>query len=228
MINRDDERGLLLSPALPTLGRRLLMALILYLFAESLGFFFLAALAFSVLLIPWIMLRSQQIRPAVTSPDSIRAHFPLVCLIRGAEFLIGGVICFGIALIGLGFLLQINPFQQHPVFSPLFSIPMLVIMLLVGAYLVVKLIKGLLTPGLPILQAFRRVDANSITTFAFIFAAFVAHDVYHFLPPSKLGARDVPPTFGGSVLDRDFLWILVFWLAWFSAKALVRRVLKLN
>jgi len=38
----------------------------------------------------------------------------------------------------------------------------------------------------------------------------------------------VPPTFGGSVLDRDFLWILVFWLVWFSAKALVRRVLKLN
>ncbi len=77
-------------------------------------------------------------------------------------------------------------------------------------------------------ENFMRVNANSIGNFAFIFAAFAAHDFYQLMPaPSFHPAYERTNEFT-PFLNRDFLWLIVFWALWKYLKVLLARLLELN
>lgn len=200
------------------------MLLIFYLLA----YLMLAVLAFSVFLIPWVMLRERKLRPEVISLDSARRHFLLVYLICGTEWLILGALLSMLALMTWGLFLQINPFSRPPGMSLGFSVGVLAIMLLLVAYFISRAIHWFPMGRASLLSGFRNLTVNSVSDFAFVFAAFVAHDLYHFLPPSNHAAGHEPANPAALFLERDMLWVIVFWCVWRSTKSLLVGLLRLK
>jgi hypothetical protein len=198
----------------------------MFLIFSILGYLIAAILALSMFLVPWLMMRQPKSLPAVVSPDSIRRHLGLVFLIRGVEFLICASFLLFLSLIALGLFLVNNPFNRPPAFTPFFSIPLLILMLLLSAYFFSRLISNFSDIRQKFFREIGRVNANSVGTFAFIFAYFVAHDAYHFLPSNLVAGHKVMPTI--PFFDRDILWIPIFWGVWYLSKALLLRLLELN
>jgi hypothetical protein len=92
----------------------------------------------------------------VISPDSVRKHIAMIWLIRAGEAFIIGPLLFLALMIGLGFVISINPFKPQapplveipgqPVASEIYSVIMCIIILGVGLFIGRKLIDRHLWP----------------------------------------------------------------------------------
>ncbi len=185
----------------------------------------IAMLIGSVTLLVMVMRqRKRDLITTIISPDSIRKHLALVCLVRGVELLVAVVILAFIVLIFSGSLLVIDPWRAHPGLSKAYAITVMIAVPL------------LLVTTLVVLPAWRRqwsweggffrnvlrVDSNSVSTFAFVFAALGAHDFYQLWP-----YRNSAPLNPYPFLNREILWIFVFFGLWHGIKNLLLRILEM-
>lgn len=162
---------------------------------------------------------------AAVSPEVARKHLPLICLISVPQVLLVAALLALAAGIFLGFLLSINPFHRQSAYSEAFSIVMWIITLLVAAAVIVKSIERHRKSEARFLRDMLRVNANSVSTFAFIFAAFASHDVYQLMPRWEPQPHT---TLLMHFLNREFLWIAVFFLGRSCVITFLMRVLELN
>jgi hypothetical protein len=186
--------------------------------------FIVAAVVFALVMLLIALLRPK-LRPTVVSPEVAQKHVPVICLIRGAEGLILVPLALFVVLIGAGFLSQFNPFSPAQNSNVYFSFVMLGLVLFVGAFFIARTVNRIRKADPPRFPNFWRVTENSISTFAFIFAAFAAHDVYQLMPDWKPQPH-MPLLM--PFLNRHFLWIVVFFLGRSCALTILRRVLELN
>jgi hypothetical protein len=169
--------------------------------------------------------RRRDLVPAIISGDSIQRHLPLVCLVRGAELLVAVTILGLIMLIFGGSLISVDPFRAHPGLSKAYAIAVMIAVPL------------LLVTTLVVLPAWRRqwsweggffrdvlrVDTHSVSTFAFLFAAFAAHDFYQLWP-----FRISTPVHLNPLLDRELLWFFVFYGLWRGTQSLLLHILEMR
>jgi len=167
-------------------------------------------------------MRRQNEPVAAVSSESAQKHLALIYLIRAGEAFIMVPILLVVLLIGFGIIFGADHFLVFIV---------LVSFLLVGAWRIAKepdRFSKIFRPFQEMKAKFQHVNANNIGNFAFIFAAFAAHDVYQLMPAKPF---KVDPGTSGllmSFLHRDSLWIFVFLGLWIYLKALLGRLLELN
>jgi hypothetical protein len=179
----------------------------------------------------FMILRNGRTRREVTviSSDAARKHIALVWLIRAGEALFVGPLLLLALMIGFGFVVSINPFQRQPVYGAVYSVVMLIIVLVVSTFLIGSARHRFLKfDSRDLILKFQRVTSNSVSNFSFVFAALSAHDVYQLmlakLPKSIPGISQALLPF----LDRNLLWIFIFWGLWRLTYAVLLRVLELN
>ena len=163
--------------------------------------------------------------PAVVSPGVARKHLALIYLVRLPQILLAIVIGTLFSLMFLGFLLPLNPFHHQSALHEVFSVLMWIIVLLVVAAIAGKAIDRHRKSETRFLRGILRVDANSISTFALFFAALTAHDLYQLMPAWKPGPH---MSLYMHFLNRDFLWIIVFFLGRSCIITILNRVLELD
>jgi hypothetical protein len=157
---------------------------------------FLAVTGIALAVVASMRSSSRNAIPAVVSPEAARRHRAVIYLIRGTEIAVAAPILALIALIGLGFFLSINPFRNQTAGSEAYSVIMLIAFLVVVAGIVAKSIVRYRNFGWSAVFRnvnFLKVDTNSVSNFAFFFAAFAAHDLYHYLPPTNHTAGHQAP-----------------------------------
>jgi hypothetical protein len=162
------------------------------------------------------------------SPQSFRKHLALVCLVCFPQILLAAALLTLGFLIVLGFLLSLNPFLHHSTSGEVYSVIMWIITLLLAAAIIAKSIDRHRRDGTTIFRNVLRVDTNSVSTFALIFAGFLSHDLYHFMPATTPASMHQHPGLVGVFFDRELLSCLVFWLGWYSIKAVLVYLLEMK
>jgi hypothetical protein len=193
----------------------------------SVMLFIVTAIGFALAMIVAARLFRRNI-PTPVSPDVARKHVPLVCLICWPQIVVA-VALFALAtLIVLGFLLSINPFQRQSAYSEAYSVIMWIIALLVATAIIAKSIERHRKSSTRLFQNILRVDSNSVSAFAFIFAALASHDLYYFLPPWNPKVLHDHPGLVALFLNRDFLSLIVFCVVWYLIKTCILNLLEIG
>jgi len=169
--------------------------------------------------------RKRDLITTIISPDSIRKHLALVCLVRGVELLVAVAILGMIMLIFGSSLMSLDPFRAHPGLSKAYVITVMIAvpLLLVTVVIVLPAWRRLWSWEGGFFRNVLRVDSNSVSNFAFIFAAFASHDFYQLWP-----FRVTAPVHHYPFLDRELLWIFVFFGFWNGTKSLLFRILEMR
>ena len=200
-------------------------------------------LAASLCMVPVFLLmrmtRNRKKEPiVVVSPDSAQKHIAIIWLIRAGEALIIGPLTLLALAIGVGFVISINPFKpqalpleipDQPVASEIYSVIMCIIVLGVGFFIGRKLIGRLAKfDRHSFYEKHLRVNSNSVSMFSLVFAAVSAHDLYQLMPAKPPEPGPGVSAFRVFILDRNIMWILVFWGLWRLVYVIVCRVLDLK
>jgi hypothetical protein len=191
------------------------------------GLYLLIVLIFGLCVIPLLRRLPRTVPPPlVVAPESARRHLAVIYLIRAGEGVILLPFLIFVAVIGYGFLMAFFPHRSAPARNEGVSFVMLPAILLICAAVVVGAIRRFRKSGFLIFtrQKLEDVSEDNIGTFSFVFAAFAAHDFYRLMPPAP---AKILPGFVG-MLNRDFMWIVVFWVLWKGTKVLLSRLLELN
>jgi hypothetical protein len=169
--------------------------------------------------------RKRDLITTIISPDSIQRHLALVCLIRGVELLVAVAILGGIMLIFAGSLLSLDPWRAHPGLSKAYAITVMIAvpLLLVTTVVVLPAWRRLWSWEGGYFRSILRVDSSSVSNYAFFFAAFASHDFYQLWP-----FRATAPVHHYPFLDRELLWIFVFFGLWNGIKGLVLGILEMR
>jgi hypothetical protein len=186
----------------------------------------IAMLIGSVTLLVMVMRqRKRDLITTIISPDSIRKHLALVCLVRGVELLVAVAILGLIMLIFGGSLISVDPFRSHPGLSKAYVIAVMIAvpLLLVTTLLVLPAWRRQWSCEGGFFRNVLRVDSNLVSNFAFLFAAFASHDFYQLWP-----FRATAPVHHSPFLDRELLWIFVFYGLWRGSKSLLLHILEMR
>jgi hypothetical protein len=133
-----------------------------------------------------------------------------------------------ISAVGLGFLAYINPVRISSLHDLIFSLLMLSTIFLLSALGIARFRQRF--PG-SARSFFRRVEdvtTANIANFAFLFSALATYDFYHLMPVAPAHVARGSANGIAPFLNREFLWIVVFWVLWKYLKILLTRLLELN
>ncbi len=144
-------------------------------------------------------------------------------MVRGVELFIAVVILSMLLIIFTGALLPLNPFHGNSHLSAVYVTTVLIAVPLAFVTTFIVLPAGQWSWQRGLFRSVLRVDSNSISTFAFAFAAFASHDFYQLWPFRISVAVE-----HSSLLNREFLWFIVFLGLWHGIKSLVVSILEMG
>jgi len=177
------------------------------------------------LLVVGMRQRKRDLVSTIISIDSIQKHLALVCFVRGVELLLSVAILGVIMLMVAGSLISVDPFRAHPGLSKAYVITVMIAvpLLLVTTVVVLPAWRRHWSWEGGYFRNILRVDSSSVSNFAFLFAAFASHDFYELWP-----FRASTPFQHNPFLDRELIWIFVFFGLWNGVKKLLLRILEMR
>jgi len=170
----------------------------------------------------YLLARDRRQVIGTVTPEVAQRHRALIYLIRGSESLILVPLLLVVVLIFAGFFLSIIDSINRDTLTHgrIYSIALLLGVFLMIAAVAVRLRRRIFKSRRELFQNFQSASTTNVSNFAFIFAAFTAHDFYRLM-------RGAASADTSHLSTRDSLWPFIFFGVWLSLKVFLNILLEL-